>query len=89
MIALRFKLKILCFPQKLSRSRQWVRQSTVHCTTEAMTKHNSIINKEDIHDIKMYVCISLMFLKYDSVTPYILFDKDNSVTPYVFFHDDQ
>ena len=24
-------------------------------------------------------------IKYDSVTPYILFDKDNSVTPYVFF----
>ena len=28
-------------------------------------------------------------IKYDIVTPYILFDKDNSVTPYVFFHDDQ
>ena len=41
----------------------------------------SIINKEDIHDIKMYVCfsiISLMFFfmttkKYDSVTPYGFF----------------
>ena len=28
-------------------------------------------------------------IKYDSVTPYILFDKDNSVTPYSFFRDDQ
>ena len=56
-----------------------------------------MMNKEDIHDIKMYVCISIISLtfffmttnKKTSVTPYILFDKDNSVTPYVFFHDDQ
>ena len=58
-----------------------VRQSTLHCTTVGMTLHNkTIINREDIHDIKRYVCISIISLmviswrltKNDSVTPYIL-----------------
>ena len=55
----------------------------------------------DIHDIKMYVCLSIISLmvifmttnKIDSVTPYVFFHddqlKNNTVTPYVFFHDDQ
>ena len=98
MIALRFKLKILCFRQKLSRGRQWVRQSTLHCTTEAMTIHNNQSSIKRIYMTLKCMRVLLLFplcfilwrpIKNDSVTPYILFDKDNSVTLYLFFHDDQ
>ena len=98
MIALRFKLKILCFPQKLSRGRQWVRQSTLHCTTEVdEISQWSIINKEDIHDIKMYVCISIIFLMFFFMTtnkkrqcyPLYFIWQRQQCDPLFFFHDDQ
>ena len=81
-IALRLKLKIVCFPQNLSRGLQWVRQSALHCTTEAMSIHN---NQSSIKRIYMTLNVCVYFYYF----PYVLFDKDNSVTPYVFFHDDQ
>ena len=61
----------------------------------------SIINKEDIHDIKMYLCISIISLMFIFMTTNkirqcypLCFSswqpiKNNSVTPCVFFHDDQ
>ena len=97
MIALRFKLKILCFPQKSSRGRQWVRQSTLHCTTEAMKIHN---DQSSIKRICMTLKCMWVFLllplclfswrpiKYDSVSPsgfFMTTDKNNCVTPCVFF----
>jgi hypothetical protein len=94
-------IKILCFPQKLSRGLQWVRQSTLHCTTEAMTIHNDQSSIKRIYMTLKCMCVFLLFplcffswrpIKYDSVTPYVIFmmtDKNNSVTPCVLFHDDQ
>ena len=65
MIALRLKLKILCFPQKLSHGRQWVRQSAHHCTTEAMKIHNNQSSINRIYMTLKCMCaisiISLMF----------------------------
>ena len=83
------KLKMLCFPQKLSRGRQWVRQSTLHCTTEAMTIHNDQSSIKRICMTLKCMCISIISLMF---LPYILFVKDNKkqqCSPYVFLHDDQ
>ena len=52
-----------------------------------------MINKEDVHDIKMYVCISIISLMFffmttkekQSVTPYVLFDKYRQCYPLCFF----
>ena len=56
MKALRFNLKILCFPHKLSHGIQWVRQSALHCTTEAMPIHNNQSSIKKIYmTLKMYV----------------------------------
>ena len=96
-IALRLKWKILCFPQRLSHGLQWVMQSALHCTTEAMTIHNNQSSIKRIYMTLKCMCVFLLFpfcffswrpIKNDTVTPYILFDK-KSVTLYVFFHDDQ
>ena len=81
MIALRFKLKILCFPQKLSRGLQWVRQSALYCTTEGMTIHNNQSSIKKIYMTLKCMCVFLLFpnflfmttKKYDSVTPYGFF----------------
>jgi hypothetical protein len=60
MIALSLKLTKLCFPQKLSHALQWVRQSALHCTTEAMTMHN---NQSSIKRIYMTLkCVSVFLL---------------------------
>ena len=101
MIALRLKLMILCFPQILSRSLQWVRQSALHCTTEAMTIHNNQSSIKRIYMTLKCMCVFLLFpscffswrpIKNDSVTP-CFFSwrpiKNDSVTPYGFFHDDR
>ena len=97
MIALRLKLKILCFLQKLSHSRQWVRQSALHCTTEAMTIHNNQSSIRRIYMTLKCMCIFLLFplgffswrpIKYDSVTPYGFFmttDKKQQCYPLCFF----
>ena len=45
----------------------------------------SIINKEDIHDIKMYVCISIISLMFFFMTT----NKKRQCYPLRFFHDDQ
>jgi hypothetical protein len=70
----------------LNPGRQGVRQSALHCTTEAMAIY---INKSSIKTIYMtlnYMCVFLLFpLCSFSRRPII----NNSVTPYVFFHDDQ
>ena len=93
-IALRLKLKILCFPQKWSHGLQWARQSALHCTTEAMTIHNNQSSIKRIYMTLKCMCVVLLFplcsfswrpIKYDSVTPYILFYKENSDTLYGFF----
>ena len=97
MIALRFKLKILCFSQKLSRGVQWVRQSALHCTTEAMTKHNNQSSIKRIYMTLKCMCVFLLFplcffswrpIKNDSVTPYVFFmttDKKQQCYPWCFF----
>ena len=61
MIALRLKLKILCFPQKLSRGLQWVRQSALHCTTEAMTISNNQSSAKRIYMTLKCMCVFLKF----------------------------
>ena len=81
MIALCFKLKILCYPQKLSRGRQWVRQSTLHCTTEAMTIHNNQSSKKTIYMTLKCMCAFLLF-------PLCLFSWQpikTTVLPLMFF----
>ena len=96
MIALHFKSKILCFPQKLSRGHQWVRQSALHCTTEAMTIHNDQSSIKRICMTLKCMCVFLLFplrifswrpIKYDSVTPYGFFmttDKKRQCYPLYF-----
>ena len=61
MIALRLKLNILCFPQKLSLGLQWVRQSALHCTTEAMTIHNNQSSIKRIYMTLKCMCVFLLF----------------------------
>ena len=61
MIALRLKLKILCFPQKLNHGLQWVRQSALHCTTEAMTIHNNQSSIKRIYMTLKCMCVFLLF----------------------------
>ena len=76
----------MCFPQKLSRSLQWVRQSALHCTTETMTIHNNQSSIKRIYMTLTCICVFLLFpLCFFSWRPI----KNDSVTPYVFFHDDQ
>ena len=82
MIALRLKLKILCFPQKLSHGLQRVRQSAHHCTTDAMTIHNDQSSIKRIYMTLKCMCVFLLFpLCFFSWRPI----KNDSVTPYVFF----
>jgi hypothetical protein len=64
LIELRLKLKILCFPQKLSHGLQWIRQSALHCTTEAMKIYN---NQSSIKGI--YMTLIYYF-------PYVFFHDD-------------
>ena len=61
MIALRLKLKILFFPQKLSHGLQWVRQSALHCTTEAMTIDNNQSSIKRIYMTLKCMCVVLLF----------------------------
>ena len=97
MIALRLKWKILCFPQKLSYGLQWVRQSALHCTTEAMTIHNNQSSIKRIYTTLRCICVFLLFplcffswrpIKNDCVTPYGFFmttEKKRQCYPLFFF----
>ena len=65
MIALRFKKKILRFPQKLSPGLQWVRQSALHCSTEAMKRHNNQSSIKRIYMTLKCMCVFLLFFHDD------------------------
>ena len=68
MIALRLKLKILCFPQKLSHGLQWVRQRAHHCTTEATTIHNNQPSIKRIYMTLKCMCVYIISLLFFFMT---------------------